>query len=260
MFPVLFNLGDFSVPTYGVIYLIAFLSGAVVCAYFGQTDTIPFKRMFEIGFQATIAGELGARLTFVIVEWDRFAAGAIGMRQFLVSGRVVLGGIVAGAAFFAYIVWKHKLPILRLMDAGITGAALGMAIGRIGCLAAGCCFGKPTDWWWGITFTHPLAEKLNGTPLGIALLPTQILQFLSAMVLFALLVWMHRWKSWDGQILVTFFLGAGLMRFGSEFLRGDPRGGAVGITTSQWIALGMVLVAGACLVYRSVRGRRMPCG
>lgn len=245
MFPVLFNLGDFSVPTYGVLYLFAFLSAAAVFAHLARTEKMPFWKLFELGFQMAIAGEIGARLTFIIVEWDRFTSGAIDLKQFLVAGRVVLGGIIAGAAFCIWAVRRHNLPPARMLDGALTGAALGMAIGRLGCLAAGCCYGRPTDLWWGITFTHPLAEKLNGTPLGVALHPSQIVQFLTALGLFAFLYFMHRWKSYDGQVSATFFLIAGLLRFGNEFLRGDDRGALAGITTSQWI--GLLMMAGAIL-------------
>ena len=255
MFPVLFKLGDFSVPTYGILYLIAFLSAAAVFARLGRTDRLSFSKLFELGFQMAIAGELGARLTFIIVEWDRFVSGAIGLKQFLVAGRVVLGGIVAGAAFCIWAVRRNNLPPARMLDGALTGAALGMAIGRLGCLAAGCCYGKPTDWFWGITFTHPLAEKLNGTPLGVALHPTQIIQFGTALALFAFLYFMHRWKRYDGQVSAVFFLFAGLLRFGNEFLRGDDRGAAAGITTSQWIGLLMVAGAATWLVYHSLRKR-----
>ena len=130
------------------------------------------------------------------------------------------------------------------MDAGLVGAALGMGIGRLGCLVAGCCYGKPTGLAWGITFSHPLAERLQGTPLGVPLHPTQIVQSLIGFLLFAFLYWVHRRKVFDGQVAIPFLLLAGVSRFLMEYLRGDPRGQALGLATSQWIGLTMIL-AGA---------------
>jgi phosphatidylglycerol:prolipoprotein diacylglycerol transferase len=260
MHPILFQVDDFPVHTYGVLYLAAFLVAIVVTAKLATRSGVPFGRMVDVAFMIAIAGEVGARLTFVIVEWERFAAGAISLRQFLVGGRVVLGGVVVGIAFAIWLFRRYKLPVAGVLDAVLTGTALGMGIGRLGCLAAGCCFGKPTDWWWGITFTDPLAEGLNGTPLGVALQPTQILQAIEGFVFFAFLLWLFHRRRFQGQIAATFLVLAGLSRFGMEFLRGDPRGAAVGISTSQWI--GLVMVAGGILWlwlgYRSSPENRLP--
>lgn len=256
MHPVLFNFFGYPVPTYGVLYLTAFLASIGVYAWLARTKDHPFSELFEFGFQVAIAGEIGARLLFVIVEWDRFIAGAISMQQFLVAGRVVLGGIVAGTIFCIWRVYRMRLPIWRNLEAGITGPVLGMAIGRLGCLSAGCCFGKPTDLWWGITFTDPLARKLNGTPLHQALHPTQILQFLSALFIFFVLLYFHRHRRYDGHIIGLAFLLLGVMRFFMEFLRGDPRGAVEGLATSQWIGLGMIVGGAGFMIYRRRRSRR----
>ncbi len=260
MFPVLFTLGDFAFPTYGLLYLTSFLVSIAVLARLTRTEAMPFGKMYELGFGIAIAGEAGARLLFIIVEWDRFISGAIGMKQFLVAGRVVLGGVVVGSLYCIWVVRHYNLKPSRMLDGVLTGAALGMSIGRLGCLAAGCCYGKPTDLRWGITFTHPLAEKLNGTPLGIPLHPTQIVQFTAALLLFVYLLQLHRRKRFDGEVSAMFFLIAGLFRFGNEFLRGDPRGEAAGITTSQWVGLGMSAVAAIWMIYRSRRHRIESCG
>ena len=50
---------------------------------------------------------------------------------------------------------KHRMPALATWDAFAPGLALGHAIGRVGCFAAGCCYGKPTSHFWGVTFTNP---------------------------------------------------------------------------------------------------------
>ena len=95
MHPILFEAWGVSVHTYGVVYLLAFLSGIAIAAKLAVKDGVPFWRTVDAAFMIAIAGEVGARLTFVIVEWDRFAAGEIGFRQFLSGGRVVLGGVIA---------------------------------------------------------------------------------------------------------------------------------------------------------------------
>ena len=245
MHPILLELGGVSVHTYGVVYLLAYLSAIAVTAALSTRDGVTFWKMVDVTFMVAIAAEVGARLTFVIVEWDRFAAGEITVRQFLSSGRVVLGGVVVGVLFAAWIFRRRNLPVAGVLDALLTAAALGMAIGRLGCLAAGCCYGKPTDWWWGITFSQPLAEQLSKTPLGVTLHPSQIVQAAFAFLIFAFLLALHARRRFPGQVAAAFLLLAGVARFTTEFLRGDERGAALGVSTSQWI--GVALIAAGSL-------------
>ena len=193
MHPILFQWGKFILPAYGVFYLAAFLAALAVGTYLITLRTdVSFSRMFDIAFRFVIAGEVGARLTYVIVEWPRFTSGSISFLQFLTSGRVVLGGVVCGVLAAYWLFKRNGIPFLVGLDSGMAAIPLGMAIGRLGCLFSGCCYGAPTDWFWGMTFTHPLAERINGTPLGIPLHPTQILQALSGFLMFGILLWLHQ--------------------------------------------------------------------
>jgi len=125
--------------------------------------------------------------------------------------------------------------------------AIGHAIGRLGCFAAGCCFGKPTHGWWGVTFTNPLAYERVGTPLNEALQPTQLFEFAVELANFFLLMWMLRRKKFDGQIFGAYLILYGVARFFLEFLRGDPgRGEVFGglMSGTQLIAIGLVVLGG----------------
>lgn len=249
------HLGDLTLPTYGLFYLTAYLAAISLAARLGTRLGIPFWKTFDIAFQFSIAGELGSRLAFVLVEWEAFFAGEISLRQFFFAGRVVFGGLVAGALWGLWLFKKHRLPILALMDACLAGVALGMGIGRLGCLMAGCCWGKPTDLGWGITFTDPACARISGTPLGVPLHPTQIVQSLDGFLICAFLSWLFFRRRFDGQVGSLFFVLTGVARFGWEFLRDDPRGGWLGLATSQWIGLVMVAVGVAVYVWSGRRGR-----
>ena len=114
---------------------------------------------------------------------------------------------------------------------------------------AGCCFGSPTDIWWGITFSDPAAMQLSGTPLGIPLHPTQVLQSLNNFLLFGILYFLHGRKPFSGIVTGIFFVYTGITRLLIEFLRGDPRGAFLGMSTSQWIGIGFMLFGSAVLLY-----------
>lgn len=255
--PYIYYSEHFSIPTYGALYLVAFLATIFMIGHLGNRLGAPFWRMIDFAFMIAIAGEVGARITYVIVEWPRFVNGTISLKEFLLAGRVVLGGILAGLACAFWLGRRFRLPATALLDVVLASAPLGMGIGRIACLMAGCCYGKPTDLWWGITFTDPMARALNGTPLGVPLHPTQILQALDGFLLFGLMYWIFGRRRFDGQIVALYFLLEGASRFLVEFLRGDPRGAAMGLATSQWVGMVMA-VAGLLWLAFGSRGGLTP--
>ena len=248
------HVGEYSIATYGLFYLAAFLGAIALMSRLATHVGVPFWKFVDLAFQFCIAGEIGSRLFFILVEWQAFFGGQISMRQFLLAGRVVLGGIVVGAAYGIWLFRKHRLPVLAVLDAGLAGVPLGMGLGRLGCFMSGCCYGKPTDWWWGITFTDPVCNRISGTPLHVPLHPTQILQALDGFLICAFLVWLFYRRRFDGQVAALFFVLAGITRFGWEFLRNDPRGARWGLATSQWIGLVMVAVGVALYLWSARRG------
>lgn len=251
MHPVLVPFEGFAIPSYGLVYLTAFLGGiATFAALARRTGRLSFWQIVDLGFQIAIAGEIGARLLFVITEWSNVWSGACSPGRFLVAGRVVLGGVVAGTCYAVWVLGRHRLQAWPTLDALMVGAAFGMAVGRLGCLLAGCCFGAPTDAAWAITFTDPVANRISGTPLHVPLHPAQPLQMLLDGAVFGLLLWRILRPHVQGEITALFLIGAGAARLMGELFRGDPRGELLGIATSQWISLAMVLVGLTVLIGR----------
>ncbi len=118
------------------------------------------------------------------------------------------------------------MPALATWDAFAPGLALGHAIGRVGCFAAGCCYGKPTSHFWGVTFTNPIANLNSYTPLGIPLEPTQLFEAAVELANFFILMWLFKRKKFDGQVLAayldsvrhrTLFSGIHSRRSGARF-------------------------------------------
>ncbi|HSG00592.1 MAG TPA: prolipoprotein diacylglyceryl transferase family protein, partial [Vicinamibacterales bacterium] len=124
------------------------------------------------------------------------------------------------------------------------GIALGHIIGRFGCLLAGCCYGRPTDLPWGITFTDPVAAANVGTPLGEALHPTQLYDAgAEALILLFLLATERRGQPFPGRTFWGYMLLYGVSRFAIELFRGDPRGTMMGMATSQFVSVLIVPVS-----------------
>lgn len=145
------------------------------------------------------------------------------------SGTSVLGGII-GAAWFSWIYLKHvKLPFWGTLDIAFTAIPLAQGVGRIGCFLGGCCYGRPTDLPWGVTFPgHDHAVH-----------PTQL--YLSALNLlnFAFLLFVYKKRRFEGQVLALYLMNYGLIRFVVEFWRGDTHRGFIFRGSSPWTSLSL---------------------
>ena len=139
------------------------------------------------------------------------------------------------------------MPVLKTCDHIIPYLALGHAIGRIGCFFAGCCYGKPTDLPWAVTFTHPHSLAKLGVPLH----PTQLYSSIKALLVFLILITFRRYKKGEGQLIFLYMLLYAAGRLIIEPLRGDDRGLLIlgSITLTQAVALILIPVAIFMLFY-----------
>jgi len=153
---------------------------------------------------------------------------------------------------------RHRLPLGKVADLVAPPLALGQAIGRLGCFAAGCCYGKACDLPWAVTFTDPRAGRLTGVTLDVPLHPTQIYHALADLAILAITTTLMRRRRFEGQVFWVYVLSYAVLRFVVEFFRGDTvRGLYFGqrLSTSQIIAVPAAILAIAALVHL---GRRAP--
>ena len=250
MFPRLFHIGSFGIPTYGVLVALGVLVGLWISVRNSEKQGIKAENAWDFGIAVVLAGIIGSKILYILVDWRAYAEhpGEIFSLSTLQAGGVFSGGLIAAFAVAWWFVRKHHMPALATCDAFSPGLALGHAIGRLGCFAAGCCYGKPTHHFWGVTFTNPLAAQYVGTPLNIALEPTQLFESAAELIIFSILTWMFARKKFDGQVFGAYLFLYGIARFLIEFLRDDPgRGGPYfgGVLSgTQLIAIGLVLSGG----------------
>lgn len=192
-----------------------------------------------------LSGIVGSKLLYIIIEGMTLReVFSINTLQF---GGVFSGGLLAAFVAAAWYVRRHHLPALGICDAFSPGLALGHAIGRVGCFAAGCCYGRETHHWWGVTFRNPLAYSITGTPLGVPLEPTQLFECAVELANFFFLMWLLKRRKFDGQIFGAFLFIYGVARFFLEYLRDDPGRGSVfggAMSGTQLISIGLVLAGG----------------
>jgi phosphatidylglycerol:prolipoprotein diacylglycerol transferase len=259
MFPEIFRIGSFPINTYGVLLALSFLAALLVAARLGSRDGLPRERIYDLGLWMLLAGLVGSKLLMFITEPEyRLHPGNLFSLDFLRSGGVWYGGFLGGIFAGWFLMRRYKLPFWKTADAFAPGVALGQAIGRQGCFAAGCCWGKPTTLPWGVQFT-PLGHEVTGVPIDTHLHPTQLYESFAALIIFGLLIWLHKRKKFSGQVLLVYAVLYGALRFTVEFWRDDPRGDILGLTTatglstSQMISL---LVGITGLVFLIIRWRR----
>jgi phosphatidylglycerol---prolipoprotein diacylglyceryl transferase len=250
--PQLVHFGSFFLPTYGFLVALGVLVGLWVSVRNAERLGIDGDKAWNLGILVVLCGIVGAKVLYVINDWSYYTAhpGDIFSVSTLQAGGVFSGGLLAAFVAAAWYVRKNHMPALGTCDAFAPGLALGHAIGRLGCFAAGCCFGKPTDHFWGVTFTNPLANSITGTPLHVPLEPTQLFECAVELANFFLLMWMLKRRKFDGQIIGAFMFIYGIARFFLEFLRGDLGRGSVfggAMSGTQLIAIGLVI--GGCVIW-----------
>ena len=250
MFPRLFQIGSFSLPTYGALVAVAFLTALWLTARFAKERGVNSEKVVNLGVYCALTGMLGAKIMMIALDPEyRVHPADIFTRETLQSAGIFYGGFIAALAFAYFYMRRQKLDVLSTADLFAPGLAIGHGIGRLGCFSAGCCWGLPTSLPWAVTFTDK--NNTTGVPLGVPLHPTQLYEALAEGIICLVLVWLLKRKHQDGSVIGLYFLLYGLVRFAVEFLRvhdgSNPLGGP--FVLEQWISL-VVAVVGAYLLSR----------
>ncbi len=261
MFPRLFHIGSFYLPTYGVLVASGVLIGLWISVRNSEKQGINGDDAWNLGILVVLAGIIGAKILYIINDWSSYANNwrEIFSLNTLQAGGVFSGGLIAALLVGVWYMRRHRMPALRTLDGIAPGVAFGHVLGRFGCFSAGCCYGKPTSHFWGVTFTNQLAHDVSGTPLGNSIEPTQLIEAAAEFFNFLLLMWLLKRKRFDGQIWGTFMILYGFERYFIEFLRDDPGRGEVfgGIMTGTQL-ISICLVIGGGLIWWLKSGTQPP--
>ncbi len=214
MHPILFDIFGLKIYAFGAMIALAFLLGFLLIAVRARQAGDKPDDYLEAGIWFIVAGIGGARLFYFLWYPHLFLQDPLGS-LFSQGGLVWYGGVIG--VFLAALVYTRikQISLGRFCDVVAPAAALGLAIGRIGCLLSGCCFGAPCDLPWAIQYPHN--HETHGFPVHPAPLYETILMLLVMGVLLKL----DRCKPFDGFTTAWFFILAGLVRFGLEYIRGD---------------------------------------
>jgi phosphatidylglycerol:prolipoprotein diacylglycerol transferase len=240
VFPELFKLGPITVYSYGVLLAVSYLVGLKLAMSRARKRGLDSSRVLDLGIYIIVAALVGAKLLLLVVDVEHYWNNPAEIVSLLRSGGVFYGGLILAVAVAFWYIARHKMPFWTTCDVFAPGIALGHVTGRLGCFAAGCCYGKPTDVPWGVIFTDPVALANVGTPLGIRLHPTQLYEAgAELLILVFLLATERRGRVFAGRTFWLYMFLYAVSRYVIEIYRGDPRGVVpyLGISTSQFISL-----------------------
>ena len=256
MHPILFEIGSWPVYTYGILLAAAYLLALQFAVWRAKRRGVDPNRVMDLGIWIIIAALVGAKLLLVIVDWDTYRDNPREIFSVVRSAGVFYGGLVVATITGFALMRRYRLPVWTTADLYAPGIALGHVIGRLGCHFAGCCYGKATDVSWAITFRNPDAFTNSGTPLNIALHPTQLYEAGAELLILALLLTTERrGRAFAGRTFWLYMALYAVTRYIIEIYRGDPRGEIFGMSTSQFVSVLLLPISLGMLYWLSRRGQ-----
>ncbi|HXQ22384.1 MAG TPA: prolipoprotein diacylglyceryl transferase [Candidatus Acidoferrales bacterium] len=242
MRPILFTIGDVTVPSFWVAAFLGFFVAFLLVRSEVLRRGYDVGLAYDITLYAYVGGWAGARLFLIPTGWEYFTQDPIG---FLLSssGWVWYGGVIGGAVAAWILSRERHVALLVFADITAPALAMGLGIGRIGCQLAGDGdYGVPTDLPWGMSYPNgvvPTTERVH---------PAPVYETLACMAIFAYLWRRRRRDVPTGDQFGRYLILAATTRFLIELVRRNPTW-LIGLTTAQWMSVGAV-VLGVVLLRR----------
>jgi phosphatidylglycerol:prolipoprotein diacylglycerol transferase len=257
MYPIIFQFGPVTIYSFGAMMALAALTAAWVVSLELKRRGYNSELASTIVFAAAIGGLVGARILFIVEEWQGFLAAPL---KYILTGAgfTWYGGFFGGVAAVSWVLKKNKIPWLTGADMTAPALALAYSVGRIGCHVAGDGdWGAVTDVPWGVAYKNAIigwVDPNTGIPYapGVLVHPTPIYEFLQGVLVFLILWVMSKKGLAPGTIAWFYLVLTGLMRFIVEFWRINPQVG-FGLSEAQWFGLLLMVLGGVLLATRPLK-------
>jgi phosphatidylglycerol---prolipoprotein diacylglyceryl transferase len=209
-------------PAYTLIMAAAILVGIVLARRTQRPLLLSPREKLGIGLGAFCGAMLGAKLPFVLSDWDGLLSGA----AWFSNGKTILCGLVGG--YFGVELAKWLLGVrIKTGDSFAVPVAAAVGIGRLSCFHAGCCYGTPTRLPWGVVFPNVDALPRH---------PTQLYEAAFHLTAACVLAWLQSRGLFRGQLIKLYIISYLIYRFVTELIRPEARLWA-GLTGYQWAVL-----------------------
>jgi phosphatidylglycerol:prolipoprotein diacylglycerol transferase len=259
MHPVLIELFGFPISYYGLMIVVGIAAGLVTLKLRADRAGLDGARLVDVSLWLVVWALIGARVLLIVVELPRYIQNPGELLGVMRAGGVFLGAFLAALVAGVWLFHRHRLQPLPTLDALVPSVALGQAIGRVGCLLAGCCWGSVCELPWAITYTNPDAAAMVGTPLHVPLHPFPIYSAVFNLLLYLGLAALYARRPAPGRVFASYLVIYGCGRFLLEEYRGDLSRGFVfdgSLSTSQLISAILVVFGVLHHLWISKRGNR----
>lgn len=258
MHPILFQIGSFPVHAYGALGALAFVVGAGLTLWRCRRQGIDLNRMSDVIFWTALLGIVGARAVFALQNPGivRSLGDLLDLRG---GGLVFYGGLLTGLPVGFALMRRFELPMFASWDIWGTAFPLSHAISRVGCFAAGCCYGSP--------YGGPLAVRFPAdqhvAPAGVPLHPVQLYEAAGLLLVGLATNLFHRHRRYDGQVFLLYLVLYAALRTVTEAFRGDVDRGwflpeVLGETLTFSQGTSLVMVAVGLVVFFALARRARP--
>jgi phosphatidylglycerol:prolipoprotein diacylglycerol transferase len=266
------------IHTYGILVAGGFLVAMTLAARAAERAGLDREKVLDLSFGILVAAMIGSRVLFIVVNWDEYAHDLVGIFEFWKGGLVFYGGFLGAIVFSIWYMRKHQMEFMPYADAMGPTVAIGQALGRLGCFAAGCCWGGACDAHYALAARFPpeslafqsqLSNHLvDSTALTtIPIHPTQLYEALGTALIFLFLTWWRSRKRFNGELLALYLMLYAPLRALVETFRGDEERGRVfnflgsfarhawwNLSTSELISVGIFAAGVAVYVTQGRRG------
>jgi phosphatidylglycerol:prolipoprotein diacylglycerol transferase len=251
MYPILFKIGKFTVLSYSFFIAIGLISGIVLAMKEAKRTGEDPEKIMDLCFYLLIAAIVGSRLFYIAADPGIYFQDPLEIIRIQNGGLYFYGGFIAALITGLIYMKSTAMPLWKTADIIAPSIPVGQFLGMLGCFFSGCCYGRASDFPWAVTFMHP--ESL--APTGIPLHPVQLYFFLNYLIIYCVLLFVRRYKKFDGQLFWVYVLLYGITFGIIETFRGDTQSysisGALSVSQTVGAAFAMIAAVMIMLLRRS---------
>ncbi|MFC1551218.1 prolipoprotein diacylglyceryl transferase [Candidatus Latescibacterota bacterium] len=268
MHPTIISIGPFAIRSYGLMLATGFLTGIILAASRAKKAGENVDHIYNISVWIVFSALIGARLYYVMTNYSefrvrgemfflkRFALEFKNMfwpvgpgGQIGISGLILYGGLIAATFTAVIYLYRYKLSVAKFLDIIAPSLGIGEFFTRIGCFLNGCCFGKPTESPIGMIFPDNSVAGMYYPDIHVH--PSQLYNSFAGLGIFLTLLYVERYKRFDGFLALVYFMMYAVIRFSTDFTRHyDSNLRFHGFTHNQVLGIIVFTIAAAVMIYR----------
>jgi phosphatidylglycerol:prolipoprotein diacylglycerol transferase len=253
MLPVLFQVGNFKLHSWGLLLMVGFLLALWRATANAHRYKIPKEDVWDISLIGLFGGIVGGRLAYVLLNLETFTAKPLTIFALWEGGMTSFGGLVVGLAAGLFACRFKGVNPWDMADLAAVSLPIGYGVGRIGCFLNGCCYGAVCNLPWAMQF-H--VHGADGTDiLTPPSHPAQLYAAIASVIIYFLLLPLEKNRKFRGQIILAFGFYYGIYRFLVEYVREGATAELSGIANLTEAQVASLILSGVTAIFYLIRSR-----